>query len=186
MKLMRNTNDILQTELLSIKTRADTSNIEISLSAHETDENTETNELRKHASTLNELLKNMKKEKDLQDAQIERIEVERDTANSTLAATQRALDEAKASLIKEQEKKGSMHTDEEYDRLKTEVGRVTLLQDSNAYLHQQKGTNYSHVIVTIIILISIRIITKANSQSGRRVEASKNSQCTFREHYQGT
>jgi hypothetical protein len=145
MKLMRNTNDILQTELLSIKKRAeDTSNIDISLSANETDEIGETNELRKHAATLNELLKNMKKEKDLQDAQIARIEVERDNANNTLIATQRALDEAKAGLKKEQEKKVSTHSDEEYNRLKSEAARVTLLQDSNAYLHQQKGINYSH------------------------------------------
>jgi len=159
MKLMKSTNDILQTELLNIKTRTeeiiDTSNINILSTDNETNETTE---LRKHAAALNELLKNMKKEKDLQEAQIARIEVERDGLNNTLFSTQRALDEAKASLKKEQEKKVSKFSDEEFNRLKSEAARVTLLQDSNAYLHQQKGIKSHTINIIIIIILTIIII----------------------------
>jgi hypothetical protein len=80
-----------------------------------------------------------------------------------LFSTQRALDEAKASLKKEQEKKVSKYTDDEYNRLKSEAARVTLLQDSNAYLHQQKGTvNHYYNTIIITIILSNRFSTKTN------------------------
>ena len=97
----------------------------------------EVNELRQNISNLQEVMRNMKRERDMMEPKLSLAESEKTRVQGTLATTQKLLDEARAELKKEIEKRVSVHDDASYAKLMSEVTQLNIVRESNTHLRSE-------------------------------------------------
>ncbi len=94
-------------------------------------------ELRSSLSEMREVIRYMKREKDILDARHAVLETENARHMGNVSALQRALDEARVELRKELEAKSKglgTRTEDEFHRLMAEVTQLNIVRESNAHL----------------------------------------------------
>jgi nucleoprotein TPR len=94
-------------------------------------------ELRKTSVELREVVRYMKRERDLLEAKLSVSEGLSARQSAVLAAAQRALDEARAELKRELDKRTATRSEEEFSRLMSEVTQLNLVRESNAHLRHE-------------------------------------------------
>ena len=116
----------------SANTVLDGSGSGASVSAGEFDEITE---LRKSASEMREVLRFMKREKEMLQARLNIAESENNRYVNQLQSLSKSLDEARTELKKELESRQlSVSNQQEYQKLLQEVNQLNLLRESNQHL----------------------------------------------------
>lgn len=91
-------------------------------------------ELRQANSEMREVVRYMKRERDMLEAKLAVSEGEYSRSASSLAACQRTLDETRIELRRELDKVNSMRSEDEFSRLMAEVHQLNIVRESNAHL----------------------------------------------------
>ncbi len=97
----------------------------------------EVHELRQNISNLQEVMRNMKRERDIMEPKLSVAETEKTRFQGALATTQKLLDETRAELKKEIEKRVTVHDDASYAQLMSEVTQLNIVRESNAHLRSE-------------------------------------------------
>ena len=95
------------------------------------------NMLRTAASELREVIRFMKREQEVTEAKLSIADSEGNRLRVTVASLQRALDETKAELTREMEKRIIGRGDEDFNRLMAEVNQLNMVRESNAHLRAE-------------------------------------------------
>ena len=90
--------------------------------------------IRSSNSELREVVRYMKREQDVLEAKLSLSESEGARLKASLLGVQRALDEAKAELRRELEKRLSSRDEEELARLRKELEQLNVIRESNVHL----------------------------------------------------
>ena len=90
--------------------------------------------LRSSNSELREVVRYMKREQDVLEAKLSLNESEGARLKASLSSVQRALDETKAELRRELEKRLSSRDEEELVRLRKEIEQLNVIRESNVHL----------------------------------------------------
>lgn len=94
----------------------------------------EDNALAASLAEMREVVRYMKREREILEAKLSVLETENARHAGTIAALQRSLDEARAELRKSLENKGSGRSEDEFNRLMAEVTQLNIVRESNAHL----------------------------------------------------
>lgn len=89
-------------------------------------DNEEVAELRRTSTELREVVRYLKRERDLLEARQSVAEGESNRMEASLAATQRALDEARSELKRELDSKATARGEKDFNKLTAEVTQVRL------------------------------------------------------------
>lgn len=95
---------------------------------------TEITELRKMASELRDLVRCTQREKEMLTANLAKLELENARYSGSLASCQRSLDEARAELKRELDKRTTVRSEDEFNRLLTEVSQLQVIRESREHL----------------------------------------------------
>ena len=98
------------------------------------EESEELSSLRSSNAELREVVRFMKREQDVVEAKLSLSESESARLKASLASVHRALDEAKAEIRREIDRRLSARDEEEIVRLKKEVEQINLIRESNVHL----------------------------------------------------
>ena len=148
---LQRTNDLLHTQIQQYAAKIEKfeSGVQISTSEEGTaglgssvvsagaGSNEEVNELRQNISNLQEVMRNMKRERDLMEPKLSAAESEKIRIQGTLTTTQKLLDETRAELKKEVEKRINVHDDASYAKLMSEVTQLNIVRESNTHLRSE-------------------------------------------------
>ena len=130
-------------------------------------------ELRQQCTELREVVRYMKREKDLLEAKLAVAEGEAARLGTSLAATQRALDEARAELKRELDKRVSVRGEEEFTRLMTEVTQLNLVRESNAHLRHENEELAKRLASTGAELKKVKDASAPLEETARKLRAEK-------------
>lgn len=97
----------------------------------------ELNELRKSASEMREVLRFMKKEKEMLQTRFTIAETENSRYINQVQSLSKALDEVRAELKRKVDEKVNVHSEDEFRNLLLEVQQLNLLRDSNNHLRNE-------------------------------------------------
>lgn len=94
-------------------------------------------ELRKSTSEMREVLRYMKREKDMLQAKLSVAETENSRLVSELQTIRRALDEVKVELKRELDKRTPLRSADDFNRLMAEVNQLNIVRESNLHLRAE-------------------------------------------------
>ena len=99
-------------------------------------------ELRKSSFELREVIRCMKREKDMTEARMTLAETEKHRYSAQLSSVQKSLDEARAELQREfAAKSNPARSDADFTKLMSEITELNVVRESNAHLRSE----YEHV-----------------------------------------
>lgn len=137
-KALRHTNDMLHSQVQSLNqqmSRLHESRIH-QLDTESADQ--EATELTKQTIELREVIKYMKREKDILDAKLNVAENEKSRYVAMYTNTQKLYDETKAELQRELSRSSSVRSNEEFQTLLQQVTQMNILRESNEHLRLEK------------------------------------------------
>lgn len=150
LKELHQMNDILHSQVQSLGLQVEASQSlklssvesEVLINSLDQNENSENmakelSELRKSNSELREIVRFMKREREMLEAKLSLAETEASRLKSSLRATQKSLDEVRSELKREMEKKINTRSEEEFQHLLSQIGQLNALTDSNSHLRAQ-------------------------------------------------
>ena len=99
----------------------------------------ELTELRQAAAELRDVVKYMKRERDMLEAKLSLTETEKNRYIAELTSTQKALDEARAELKRAMESRShtTARSEDEFAKLMQEITQLNVVRESNAHLRSE-------------------------------------------------
>jgi nucleoprotein TPR len=98
----------------------------------------EAGELKKSAFELREVIRYMKREKDMTEARMNLAETEKHRYSAQLSSVQKALDEARADLQRELASKSlPTRSEDDFAKLMLEITQLNVVRESNAHLRSE-------------------------------------------------
>jgi nucleoprotein TPR len=131
--------------------------------------------LRSSLSELREVIRYMKRERDLLEARVAVADTENARHVGTIAALQRSLDETRSELKKELDtkSKGSgSRSEEEFLRLMAEVTQINIVRESNAHMRRENEELSKKVTSLSTELASAKNSIAPLNEQLRKLEAS--------------
>mmetsp|Transcript_24386 Transcript_24386/g.35802 ORF Transcript_24386/g.35802 Transcript_24386/m.35802 type:complete len:2045 (-) Transcript_24386:88-6222(-) len=151
MAALRHTNDLLHSQIQSMSSqlsrmqneRVDALVEENPESVQDGEQASSTDELidlRQAAAELREVVRYMKRERDMLEARLSLTETEKNRRIAECSATQKALDEARSELKKEIESRSqNARSEEEFTRLMNEITQLNVVRESNSHLRAENN-----------------------------------------------
>jgi nucleoprotein TPR len=97
----------------------------------------EVEELRRSSNEMRELLRYMKREKEMLSTKVQILESENSRYSSQVSSLNKSLEEIRNELKVEVEKKMTLHSDEEFQLLVSELNQLAVLRESNLHLRKE-------------------------------------------------
>jgi nucleoprotein TPR len=186
---LQRTNDLLHAQVQSFGVQIDRLQ-DTRLAAASLEQNVGTNDANQQPSTMNveelmelrksnleirEVLRYLKKEKDMLAAKLAVVETENNRHLGELHVVNRALDEARAELKRELDRRVVVRSEEEFSRLLSEVTQLNLVRESNAHLRGE-NEELSRRVVTLTDELRVQKTAKVPLEEAlRKSQADKES-----------
>lgn len=132
-------------------------------------------DLRKSNNELREVLRYLKKEKDMIAARLAVAETESSRHQGELHVASRALDEARAELKRELDRRVTVRSEEEFARLMAEVTQLNLVRESNAHLRGENEELSRRATQAAEELAALRSAKAPLEEALRKAQAEKES-----------
>lgn len=143
MESLRVTNDLLHSQVQSLGVQVEKLSETKATAALSTEQSStessagvleEVKELQGKSSELREVLRYVKRERDILEAKLSVSETENSRYSSTISSLQRQLDEVKSELKRELDRRTTVRSEDEFTKLMAEVTQLTIVRESNAHL----------------------------------------------------